>query len=154
MKAAAIIPFPIAEDSTLNQIRAEIRALEARLSVLRASASALVHTPTPSPPGARDIEPILVAVSNHFGISIASIFSRSRRGDIVAARHTCMHLVRQRLNWSTPRIGIMFDRDHATVLHAVSVIHDRLSCDTKFASAIATITSVLDATIPPASKTC
>lgn len=146
MKAAAIIPFPIAEDSTLNQIRAEIRALEARLSVLRASASALVHTPTPSPPGARDIEPILVAVSNHFGISIASIFSRSRRGDIVAARHTCMFLTRQRLNWSTPRIGIMFDRDHAAVINGLSVIQNRIECDAKFAAALHTITALLNST--------
>ncbi len=144
MKAAAIIPFPIAEDSTLNQIRAEIRALEARLSVLRASATALVHTPTPSPPGARDIEPILVAVSNHFGVSIADIFSWSRRGDIVAARHACMHLVRQRLNWSTPRIGIMFDRDHAAVINGISVTQNRISCDHKFGAAIATINHLID----------
>lgn len=144
MHAHAIIPFPIGEDSTLNQIRAEILALESRLTVLRASAAALARTPEPSPPGAREIRPILVAVANHFGLSVSAIFSRSRIAEVVLARHTCMYLVRERLKWSTTRIGQMFDRDHAAVLNGCAGIADRAAWDRKFSAAMATIVAGLD----------
>lgn len=54
----------------------------------------------------------------------AEILSHSRSRRVSFARHLAMYLISPRANMTTGRVGLLFDRDHATVLHAMQVIDD------------------------------
>ncbi len=75
------------------------------------------------------IEYIQKVVCNYFNISIDQMLSRSRKGDIVAARHISMYLSRKLTKSSLVAIGAKCGKkDHATVLHACKSVET--SCQT------------------------
>lgn len=68
------------------------------------------------------------------------IYGRSRRAPIVTARQSVMYLAQKLTNLSVSRIGTLVgDRNHATVIHSVRTIADRLPHDTKLQEQIAEI---------------
>jgi len=68
---------------------------------------------------------ILNMVSERAGVSVADILGERRRSPIVAARQEAMWAVKTITNWSLPRIGARFNRDHTTVLHAIRQVEAR-----------------------------
>ncbi|MBR1742768.1 MAG: chromosomal replication initiator protein DnaA [Lachnospiraceae bacterium] len=73
------------------------------------------------------IDYILEMVADHFNIPINDILSKSRKGDIVYARHICMYLCRSLTGNSLVEIGNKIgNRDHSTVLHSVDTIEGQL----------------------------
>lgn len=73
------------------------------------------------------IDYILEMVADHFGIPINDILSKSRKGDIVYARHICTYLCRNMTNNSLEIIANKIgNRDHSTALHSVSTIEKQL----------------------------
>ncbi|MCW2319009.1 hypothetical protein M2322_004578 [Rhodoblastus acidophilus] len=72
---------------------------------------------------------ILKMVSERTGVSIADILGEGRRAPIVAARQEAMWAVKTITNWSLPRIGGRFNRDHTTVLHAIRQVEARADQD-------------------------
>ncbi|MBQ9658968.1 MAG: chromosomal replication initiator protein DnaA [Clostridia bacterium] len=75
------------------------------------------------------IEYIQKMVCNYFNISMEQMLSRSRKGDIVAARHISMYLSRKLTKNSLVAIGEKCGKkDHATVLHACKSVET--SCQT------------------------
>ena len=74
------------------------------------------------------IEYIQKTVCNYFNITIDQLLSRSRKGDIVAARHISMYLARKLTKNSLVTIGEKCGKkDHATVLHACKSVAN--SCE-------------------------
>lgn len=72
-------------------------------------------------------------VSEFFNIDIKDIHSKSRKKEIVEARHVAMHLSKKYTNSSYALIGnIIGKRDHASVLHADKTIRDRIDIDKAF----------------------
>lgn len=67
------------------------------------------------------------AVSEHFGIGIRDIMSRTRLFRIVYARHICFYVARKVIKISLPEIGRRMGCDHTTVLHGVRKIEAQLS---------------------------
>lgn len=67
-------------------------------------------------------EEIIDLVANAHDIPTENLRGRSRRADIVRARHAAMYAVRQHTDLSYPAIGRLFNRDHTTVIHAVTRI--------------------------------
>lgn len=55
-----------------------------------------------------------------------SIFSKSRLRDIADARQMIMYLCKKHTGLSSTAIGAKLNRQHATVLHGISAIEDRL----------------------------
>jgi len=49
------------------------------------------------------------------GILVKEIFSRRRATRIVEARRECIFFLRAK-RWSYPEIGLLFDRDHTTIM--------------------------------------
>lgn len=73
----------------------------------------------------RSISPqmILEKVSERYGFTVEEITGKSRRRPLVTARQVAMYVVRELTELSYPAIGRVFgDRDHTTVMHAVSKI--------------------------------
>jgi chromosomal replication initiator protein len=70
---------------------------------------------------------ILVAVSEHYGLSIDDLIGPRRARPLVTARHVAMYLTRNLTDYSYPMIGKVFGgRDHSTCISAVEKIEGQM----------------------------
>ncbi|MGH2574763.1 MAG: chromosomal replication initiator protein DnaA [Ignavibacteria bacterium] len=84
-----------------------------------------------------DISSIISVVSKHFDIDESLLRLKSKRQEIVLARHTAMFLSKELTNCSLQTIGAHFGgRNHATVIHACRCIEEIISKDPDFAEKI------------------
>lgn len=69
---------------------------------------------------------IIMNVAHGAGLTVEDILGQSRVRGIVEVRQLAMHTVKQlRPDLSINRIGVLFNRDHTTVLHAIAKIETR-----------------------------
>jgi chromosomal replication initiator protein len=79
------------------------------------------------------IDDILEKVCGHYGVEQKSIFTRSRKRDLVIVRQVSMYLAQKYTNMPAGRIGqLIGGRDHSTVIHSCSAIEQRLKVDKSF----------------------
>lgn len=78
------------------------------------------------------LETAIVVVSRTYGVTAATIFSNDRHKNAVAARHVAMYLVRGGRRRSYTTVGILFGRDHTTVIHAVKCVRREAKADPMF----------------------
>jgi chromosomal replication initiator protein len=99
--------------SSLNQVRLTLEVAERVLGDLITA-----NTPRPVTP-----KIILEATAEMFGLSVDELRGKSRSRPLVTARQIAMYVLRELTDFSYPAIGREFgDRDHTTVMHAVSKI--------------------------------
>ena len=85
---------------------------------------------------------IIKEVSKYFSIPIHTIISEKRSHLISHARHIGMFLSRELTSSSLPKIGKSFgNRDHATVIYAVSKISNLISKDREVYKQVQEITN-------------
>ena len=86
-----------------------------------------------------DFCPIAIkeCVCSYFGADAALLPSRIRLAGIVRARQMCFYFYVKNLGYSTERAGKIFNRDHATVIHAMKVV------DAKYRTQFAEISVLL-----------
>ena len=90
------------------------------------------------------LDKIQDVVCGYFNIDLSLIHSKSRKREIVQARHVTMFLSKKYTDFSYAHIGNMVGkRDHATVLHACKTIQDSLDIDKGFQSAMKEIETLL-----------
>jgi chromosomal replication initiation ATPase DnaA len=70
---------------------------------------------------------IINVVTTASKLNRSILMTRSRRHDIVKARQIAMYLMGEYTKFTSTKIGFVFDRDHATVLHARKVIKSALN---------------------------
>lgn len=75
---------------------------------------------------------IVETIANHFNISERILRARTRKGEIIIARHLCMYFCRELTSLSLSEIGLIFNRDHATVLSAVKSVNNQKDTDRKY----------------------
>ena len=76
---------------------------------------------------------ILNKVSELYNISVEDIISKSRQNKIVTPRFVAMYLTKKLIDITTTDIGKQFgDRDHSTVVHAISKIEQDIVSDPDF----------------------
>jgi len=84
-----------------------------------------------------DISTIIAVVSKFFNIDEALLRLKTKRQEIVTARHAAMYLAKELTNCSLQTIGAHFGgRNHATVIHAVKCIEEGIINDKSFAEKI------------------
>ncbi len=72
------------------------------------------------------VREVIARVSSERGVSEAEILSRCGINHVVSARHEAIRqLAAERPQWSSVRIGKMFDRDHSTVLYILGRLQGR-----------------------------
>jgi hypothetical protein len=76
----------------------------------------------PKPNTATYARRVLAAVCEKHGVDPQDVLSESRARHLIAPRHEAMWRLRQETNWSLPKIGGFFRRDHTTV-HAAARKH-------------------------------
>lgn len=68
-----------------------------------------------------------------------AIFSKSRLRDIADARQMIMYLCKKHTGLSFPAIGAKLSRSHATVLHGVNAVEERLELSAELRDAVSAI---------------
>lgn len=79
------------------------------------------------------VDGVLEKVSESFEVPLSALKSKKRTADVALARQTAMHIIRSLTDRSLQKIGQDFGgRDHSTVIHACSLISDKIERDSEF----------------------
>jgi len=128
-----------------SRIRANIRRLEGALIRLVSYAS-MTNTPVTLEEAQQLLRPILEeeassalslagiqrVVADFYDVRLADMSSKRRPRNIAFPRQIAMYICRKLTNYSSPAIAEAFNRNHATVLHAVRMIEGRMQKDIDF----------------------
>ncbi len=144
-------------DEVLNyiaiNIKSNIRELEGALNKLLAYNN-LVHAEITmdvaqkqlqniiSPDKPLEVTPQLIieVVSEHFGITVDQIMSKSRSGNVSKPRQIAMYLCKNMTDSPLDSIGqLLGGRDHSTVIHGIKKVTDDMSLDPSFRELVETI---------------
>ena len=83
-----------------------------------------------------NIEMIIEATADYYNLNPAVIYSPSRVRDVADARQIIMYLAHQLTGMSSTAIGFKLNRRHATVLHGIQTVRDRLTVSKELGQAI------------------
>jgi chromosomal replication initiator protein len=76
--------------------------------------------------------------ANHFGIEVSLLDAKTRKREVVIARQTAMVIIKEITDMSLKSIGFIFgNRDHSTVIHALTAVSDMIDTDKRYAFKIA-----------------
>jgi chromosomal replication initiator protein len=90
---------------------------------------------------------VLVAVAEHFNVTVEDLKGASRRREISQARQMGMYLMRQHTDLSLPKIGDEFGgKDHTTVLYSYTKVEKQLKCDLDLAQTVRQISDRINTT--------
>ncbi len=90
-----------------------------------------------------NFEMIAEQVSSYYKIESDVLFTKSRRRDISDARQIIMYMTKKLTTLPLASIGARLSRTHATVLHAVHAIENRLATEPQLRSDLMAIESAL-----------
>ncbi|MFB3907718.1 MAG: chromosomal replication initiator protein DnaA [Candidatus Eisenbacteria bacterium] len=141
-----------------ENIRANIRELEGALIRLSALSS-LTSSPVTEElardalrdylkgigSGPPDIGAIQRIVAKYFEVTVESMRGKRRTSQVALARQTAMYLAKQRTGMTLVEIGKRFgNRDHSTVIYALTRVGDEMSKSQEFRDKIARIEEELN----------
>ncbi len=78
------------------------------------------------------VEEIQRIVAEFFDIRFADMTSKKRPANIAVPRMVAMYFARKLTGLSLPSIAVKFQRNHATVLHAISSVEEKVRKDEEF----------------------
>ena len=74
-------------------------------------------------------------ISEYFNVTVDLLKAKTRKREIVVARQVAMYFAKEYTNLSLKSIGYNFgNRDHSTVIHALTSVNDMMDTDRKFNS--------------------
>lgn len=82
---------------------------------------------------------IIEATAEYYRLNPDVIFSKSRVRDIADARQVIMYLASKHTQLSSPAIGQKLGRVHATVLHGINTVKDRIPVCRELSDAVSSI---------------
>jgi chromosomal replication initiator protein len=85
------------------------------------------------------IERIQKVVAEFYDVRLADMTSKRRPACIAFPRQVAMYLSRKMTDHSTPTIGEAFNRNHATILHAVDTVEKRVLENADFRQALSVL---------------
>ena len=72
---------------------------------------------------------IIEKVCTYYGVSVKDVVGRTRFKEIVMARHMAIYIIRNKVKYKLKATGMLFNRDHTTVIHAIQNINNLLCYD-------------------------
>jgi chromosomal replication initiator protein len=156
--AAAQVPVPLKVLELLaHKITTNVRELEGALNRLVAhanlfgrpitleSAHEVLHDVLRAHEKRVSIEEIQRKVAEHYNLRLTDMSSARRARNVARPRQVAMYLAKQLTQRSLPEIGRRFgNRDHTTVMHAVSRIAELMAEDAGFAEDVALLRKMLE----------
>lgn len=83
------------------------------------------------------LDSIIDKCCERWKVSQDDVFSKSRKANIVTVRQVAMYLAQKMTKLTASKIGLHIGgRNHATVLHAINQVKDRMSTDKAFAKQV------------------
>lgn len=96
-----------------------------------------------------EIEDIQRSVAQFYGVATELLSAKTRKREIVTARHVAMFFSKQLTSHSLKSIGLRFGgRDHSTVIHACNTIEDRIELEPAFREEVGEIKQRLERRTP------
>jgi chromosomal replication initiator protein len=138
-----------------ERVPANVRELEGALTRLAANASLMRQPITEElalevlrgaqtrPTSNVSFDQLIDAVCAHFSVRTSELLSKRRSRHLVTARQVGMYLARELLAVSYPQLGVLYHRDHSTVIHAISVVDQRRRTDPGFEAMVDSLRSSL-----------
>ncbi|MBX6741739.1 MAG: chromosomal replication initiator protein DnaA [Acetobacteraceae bacterium] len=156
--AAAQVPVPLKVLELLaHKITTNVRELEGALNRLVAhanlfgrpitleSAHEVLHDVLRAHEKRVSIEEIQRKVAEHYNLRLTDMSSARRARNVARPRQVAMYLAKQLTQRSLPEIGRRFgNRDHTTVMHAVSRVAELMTQDPSFAEDVALLRKMLE----------
>jgi len=156
--AAAGVPVPKnVLEFLAHKITSNVRELEGALNRLIAhanlfgravtleSAQEVLHDLLRAHDRRVTIEEIQRKVAEHYNIRLTDMSSARRARNVARPRQVAMYLAKQLTSRSLPEIGRRFgNRDHTTVMHAVSRISELMQADSAFAEDVELLRRMLE----------
>ncbi len=156
--AAAGVPVPKnVLEFLAHKITSNVRELEGALNRLIAhanlfgravtleSAQDVLHDLLRAHDRRVTIEEIQRKVAEHYNIRLTDMSSARRARNVARPRQVAMYLAKQLTSRSLPEIGRRFgNRDHTTVMHAVSRISELMQSDSAFAEDVELLRRMLE----------
>jgi chromosomal replication initiation ATPase DnaA len=87
---------------------------------------------------------IIKAVCMAMDVDYELLSRKTRRAEVVDARHLAIYLIKTRLDWSCKRIARLFNRDYHSITYALREAKDRLEVDHWFAEMAGKVIAELD----------
>lgn len=75
------------------------------------------------------VESIIEACAKFYNVKKEDIYSEKRTKEIAFARQVSIYIIREILNFSFPKIGAIFGKDHATAIYAIKQISKLMEKD-------------------------
>ena len=94
-------------------------------------------------PQSYEARDIMVAVCQFLNVSEKVITARTRQRTAVRARNIVMYLMKKYTDSSLSQIGLVVNRDHATVAHSLNTMDDLMSYDVVLRQEVASIERTL-----------
>jgi chromosomal replication initiator protein len=155
--AAQVLVPPKVMELLATKITSNVRELEGALNRLVAhanlfgrpitidSAHEVLHDVLRAHEKRVSIEEIQKKVAEHYNIRLTDMSSARRARNVARPRQVAMYLAKQLTQRSLPEIGRRFgNRDHTTVMHAVSRIAELMEADAGFAEDVALLRKMLE----------
>lgn len=90
------------------------------------------------------MDAIIESTCEHYNIKQEEIYGKSRKANIVLVRQLSMYLAQQHTKLTISKIGTLVGgRNHATVIHSVKTIEDRMKVDKEFRKTVAELENKL-----------
>ena len=77
-------------------------------------------------------EKIMTVVSTRYGTTKEELKGKSKKREIVEARHVCAYLIRELTGYSLNQIGALLNRDHTTIMNSCEVTKTQMMNDPLF----------------------
>ncbi len=156
VRAGAMVPSKVLE-FLAHKITTNVRELEGALNRLIAhanlfgrpitleSAQEVLHDVLRAHDRRVTIEEIQRKVAEHWNIRLTDMSSARRARAVARPRQVAMYLAKQLTSRSLPEIGRKFgNRDHTTVMHAVSRVAELMEQDLEFAERVELLKRMLE----------
>ena len=155
--AAQVLVPPKVLELLAHKITANVRELEGALNRLVAHANLfgrpitidgaheVLHDVLRAHEKRVSIEEIQRKVADHYNIRLTDMSSARRARNVARPRQVAMYLAKQLTQRSLPEIGRRFgNRDHTTVMHAVSRVAELMAADAGFAEDVTLLRKMLE----------
>lgn len=88
-------------------------------------------------------ELIIETVCNHYKISPEKLKSKNRSKELVHTRHVIFYFLRKYTNITLKAAGLLFNRDHTTVIHSVEHLGDIMDTEPNVKSEVEQLEAII-----------